>query len=528
MRLDFSSGYLNVPMRSSLTGGGNLVPNSGFEDKTDITSGTACTSTQPLAFQWTQSAVAACSSCRYFRETTTYGGSASLSFYTGSTDTGGTVKASIASAPFDVQPGTTYTGFVDLKSDAALTSVAVEIAFYAGDATDLSYSAGTSKTSIHSANPLNSSSWATYPNSTGTSITAPSGTPCPGTKSCTLARIFIQHYGNASNANAKLYVDNVKFGTNLTQSSTSPLSSSYVSSGDFGSNTGGGNYAFPVKLGVSYNKATMDNPSTTATLAVNGNVGIGTTGPDSKLHVVSGNIHISSGRLLAENGAGDNSYALWAQNTNSSSTGPVIIGNTTGTGNLLDLRKDNNTKLIVTNDGSVGIGTTGPGEKLNVFGNLRFSNDMSAAGGTSIDWKRGSDNWNPAKISGGWTGAGYNGYIAFFTNNGNSVGDISEKVRIIQNGNVGIGTTSPNSKLEVIGNFAVGDNSRGTGSSNVRIYANASGQGDNFTHFGYNTGSGAYSNYIRGATTYFDTTIQMQNAQIYWDSGNSRLVIRVQ
>jgi hypothetical protein len=107
--------------------------------------------------------------------------------------------------------------------------------------------------------------------------------------------------------------------------------------------------------------------------------------------------------------------------------------------------------------GNVGIGTTSPNAKLEV------RSDGSAAGGAEIRLQHANNNstdvvstlnfannvGSVAMIQGGTTGANNTGYISFFTDN---AGTSSEKMRILGNGKVGIGTTSPDEKLSVIGN----------------------------------------------------------------------------
>lgn len=108
-------------------------------------------------------------------------------------------------------------------------------------------------------------------------------------------------------------------------------------------------------------------------------------------------------------------------------------------------------RMYMDENGNVGIGTTNPGQKLDVNGGIRISADMSQLGKGNIDWSRGTDSWNPARIGSGFMGANYEGFLAFYTNNGSAISDVTEKVRIINNGNVGIGTTTPTQKLEIAG-----------------------------------------------------------------------------
>src|SRR3989344_3523021 len=65
---------------------------------------------------------------------------------------------------------------------------------------------------------------------------------------------------------------------------TGTMSAGNISSGFFGSNTGGGNYSFPAKLSVG----TCTPPTTANSLYVVGSVGIGTASPASPLHITSG------------------------------------------------------------------------------------------------------------------------------------------------------------------------------------------------------------------------------------------------
>jgi hypothetical protein len=98
---------------------------------------------------------------------------------------------------------------------------------------------------------------------------------------------------------------------------------------------------------------------------------------------------------------------------------------------------------IFRSSGNVGIGTTNPSYKLDVNGTGRFTGDLTSTGnittgnnGKLILWRGGIQDPYISHVS--------NKSIGFFTVD-------SEKMRITEGGNVGIGTTTPSSKLEVDG-----------------------------------------------------------------------------
>ncbi|MFA6330342.1 MAG: tail fiber domain-containing protein [Candidatus Micrarchaeia archaeon] len=220
------------------------------------------------------------------------------------------------------------------------------------------------------------------------------------------------------------------------------------------------------------------------TILSSGNVGIGTTSPTGLLTVVGSvytgavvhvkglypsdladTAYINDLGALGYFGVGG-SYACCSSYTNRTfitsyaNAAPGLSGMSfilEGTANgaqdwrFVDGNNLAGTRVLITQAGNVGIGTVNPTEKLDVVGNLRFSNDMSVSGGTYIDWRRDYDGWNPARVAGGWVGSAFGGYISFYTNNGGGLSDLTEKVRIIQNGNVGIGTTTPSYTLTVAG-----------------------------------------------------------------------------
>jgi len=101
---------------------------------------------------------------------------------------------------------------------------------------------------------------------------------------------------------------------------------------------------------------------------------------------------------------------------------------------------NHNGKVVITDGGNVGIGTTSPTRLLEISAtNPQFSIKSTSATGFSELY------FGDNTADNGWIGYAHNGdYMYFGTNN-------SERMRITAAGNVGIGTTSPTYKLEVVG-----------------------------------------------------------------------------
>ena len=147
-------------------------------------------------------------------------------------------------------------------------------------------------------------------------------------------------------------------------------------------------------------------------------------------------------------------------------------------------------QLRIDINGNVGIGTSGPVDKLHVIGNttLVASDATSLGSGTKIRFYRVSDGWEPAQIEQIWTGTALQGVLAFKTNT-NTLGTLTTKMVIDNNGNVGIGTTSPVVITDIQG-------------TNVTLYA-ANYVGSVGTMYlrgndAYNSGTAGAGIYLRG------------------------------
>jgi hypothetical protein len=194
-------------------------------------------------------------------------------------------------------------------------------------------------------------------------------------------------------------VGNITANNIIASSFLGTINASNISSGQFGANTGGGNYSFM------------------------GNVGIGTTAPGQKLDVVGGYIRSDTGFCI-----GTSCITSWPTGGGYWSASGINIYNT--------------------NTGNVGIGTQTPAEKLHVIGNAIISGTLTA--GTISGTFTGTI--NAANVSSGQFGANTGG------------GDYSFP------GNVGIGTTIPSYKLDIVGALRLQPSSAPTGANGVIYY----------------------------------------------------------
>lgn len=175
------------------------------------------------------------------------------------------------------------------------------------------------------------------------------------------------------------------------------------------------------------------------------NVGIGTTSPSVKLHVVgtTSNVAIFNGAnqmyiTLAENGSNRGYIGSYSGNAQDIDFG-TYSGNDNG---KVHLTTANTPRLTVDGDGLVGIGTTLPEQLFSVNGGMVIDQGNFNNGTSSTMLHFGS---NSGEGIGSRRTSGNNQYgLDFYTQSFN-------RMTITNGGNVGIGLTNPSSKLELRG-----------------------------------------------------------------------------
>ncbi len=246
-----------------------------------------------------------------------------------------------------------------------------------------------------------------------------------------------------------------------------------------------------------------------------GNVGIGTTSPGTKLHVNGGIITVNDGTgITYYEGVKINSY---------DSNGYDIIGREGLTLSTVSADKD----IILSPTGNVGIGTTNPSEKLEVDGYARVTalginsspdaylsslNARLAVGGNIVIntdlpqlYLRANSTSNTSDIR-------YQNSLKLTNGSG------STHLTVTSTGNVGVGTTSPGQKLHVSGvvqsdRFFVGTNASANQWA-VQVRNNAS-TADSGIYFNNNSSE----IYLRNSSNVIGARIRSNSAS-YFNGGD--------
>lgn len=199
----------------------------------------------------------------------------------------------------------------------------------------------------------------------------------------------------------------------------------------------------------------------TNTFPSSGRAGIGTTSPSAELEVKSGTsnnaeVHINSltdgtPSIIRFQDAGQSTWGFLSNYPNAGKFSLYNYGN-------------NSNAIVLNSNGNVGIGTTIPEEKLHIK-NGSFMIELDSQYNTDPKVVFKNDIANPFQTFYRWTGSGTSYYASRFLHEGNKGFKIqmggteaygnhtfTDALTVLNNGNIGIGTTNPKSKLHIISN----------------------------------------------------------------------------
>lgn len=204
--------------------------------------------------------------------------------------------------------------------------------------------------------------------------------------------------------------------------------------------------------GTSIHFETSDNATNTNAptekMVINyaGNVGIGRSNPQQKLHLAGTNA-----RIAISNDSDNN----WAEIGNDGASGQNTLEFFTGSSSV--------PAMSITHGNSVGVGTSSPGAKLHVseasgvgnFAALKLTNTVTS-GNANVDIIMEAGGQNGARIRAIAPGASHNDLAVFVSNGGTLQSTPAIYVQGSSN-RVGINNTSPSNTLDVTGSVRTTD-----------------------------------------------------------------------
>jgi len=225
-----------------------------------------------------------------------------------------------------------------------------------------------------------------------------------------------------------------------------------------------------------------------------GSVGIGTTNPGSKLTLRG--TDSTSMLYLGISGASANGEAVGitfgsatydkarivAYNENSGNAAGYLTLWTGGSPTTTDITE----RMRITSAGNIGIGITSPAERLEVSGSLKIGNlKIQNVNGGSIGFNRNTadgaiynSGYAAFQINGALSGTNYLDFQNY-SSSGSYLGSF-----VFKDGNLGVGTTAPNTRLQVLGpTLTVGDQTTyALGVGNSSGYDLTLGTGTSYTY----------------------------------------------
>jgi hypothetical protein len=189
-----------------------------------------------------------------------------------------------------------------------------------------------------------------------------------------------------------------------------------------------------------------------------GNVGIGTTNPTGKLHIAQSNSGGVAAILLSED---ESTIQGPAANTQIRMGSNLVLG----ASNIMTFGTNGSERMRITSDGNVGIGVT-PSAWSVVTPTLQIGAGGAFIGGqgsanvvrVGVNTYYDGSVWryiNTGSASWFETASGAFGWFNAASGTAGGVASIGNLMTLTAGGNLGIGTTSPNAKLEVNGSAKI-------------------------------------------------------------------------